>query len=102
VLGTHEKHALVIERKPGTLDKQQIEQAREQMRHLKFHPRDALPNRTALARADALHAELVGEARQELAAAIAALHGALETQDSALISPARERLVSLIAALTRR
>ena len=37
--------------------------AREAMARLKFHPRDALPNATALARADALYVELAGRAR---------------------------------------
>jgi hypothetical protein len=36
-----------------------------------FHPREALPNTTALARADALYVELVGHARDVLGSAIA-------------------------------
>ena len=36
------------------------------MGRLKFHPRDSLPNRTALARADALYAELRGPEREVL------------------------------------
>lgn len=48
------------------------------MAKLKFHPRDSLPNRTALARADALFGELTGEPRQVLAAALGDLRAALE------------------------
>ena len=51
------------------------------MAALKFHPRDTLPNRTTLARADALYTELTKLAREELGHAIAAFRGALESQD---------------------
>ena len=41
------------------------------MARLKFHPRDALPNATLLARADALYVELTGTPRTALGEAIA-------------------------------
>ena len=69
------------------------------MQRLKFHPRDALPNHTALARGDALYMELTGLPREQLGAALAGLRAALETQTPALIEPARERLVSVTEAL---
>lgn len=102
VVGTSQSNSLVIERNPGALTAKQIEQARQQMKRLKFHPRESLPNRTALARADALYAELVGEPRQVLGAAIAALRGALESQDPLVIEAERERLVALTASLSKR
>ena len=80
----------------------QIKAAREAMARLKLHPRDALPNTTALARADALYVELSGPAREELGHAIASFRAALETQDDKEIAPRRERLVALVAALKRR
>jgi molecular chaperone HscC len=101
ILGTQKVEVLVIEQRPGALSGQQLKAAREAMHRLKFHPRDALPNRTALARADALYVEITGLARAELGAAIANLHGALETQEPALIAVAREKLVALTAALSR-
>jgi len=102
VAGTEKKHVVTIEQRSGALSPKQVAQAREAMRHLKFHPRDALPNRTALARADALYAELTGMERAALGAAIGALRGAIETQDPKLIEPARERTVSLTEALRSR
>ncbi len=99
VLGTGKKHVVTIEQRPGALTPKQIERARAALQRLKFHSRDALPNRTALARADALYAELTGLERAELGAAIAALRGALETQDTTLIEAARERAVMITEAL---
>jgi len=95
VLNSDRKHVVVIEQRPGALTPKQIEQARTAMKALKFHPRDALPNRTALARADALYAELTGPARAELGAAIAQLRAAIETQDAQEIELARERAVRI-------
>lgn len=56
----------MIEQKPGTLSEQQMKAARAAMESLKFHPRDTLPNRTALERAEALYMEPTGGARQTL------------------------------------
>jgi molecular chaperone HscC len=69
------------------------------MRALKFHPRDALPNRTALARADGLYTELTGLARAELGAAIMTLRAALEMQDPKAIEAAREHAIKMTEGL---
>jgi molecular chaperone HscC len=88
-----------IESVPGRLSAGQLEQARERLKQLKFHPRDALPNVTALARADAVYVELVGADRTRLGACIAHLRAALEQQDRGSIQAARETLVRIHAEL---
>jgi molecular chaperone HscC len=95
-LRTGKTETLVIEGAPGRLSPQQIEEARRAMQRLKFHPREALPNATLLARAEALYAELTGNARAELGHAMAAFRLGLETQDDATISPHRDRLALLV------
>jgi molecular chaperone HscC len=72
------------------------------MLKLKFHPRDALPNTTALARADALFVELSGPEREILGQAIALLRAALEGQDPKEIELRRERLNATAASLRRK
>jgi molecular chaperone HscC len=101
-LSNGKKQALIIEKSPGRMTAAQVKLAREAMARLKLHPRDALPNTTALARADALYVELSGPAREELGHAIAMLRAALESQDDKEITPRRERLVALVAAFKRR
>ncbi|MCE9666814.1 Hsp70 family protein [Myxococcus stipitatus] len=96
------KEAFVIEQRPGKLSPEQIAEARKQMAALKLHPQDALPNTTALARADALHVQLTGLPREALSSAIARFRLALETQDPGVITPAREHLVALTARLRER
>ncbi|MEO0321497.1 MAG: Hsp70 family protein [Myxococcota bacterium] len=100
--GTDRVESMVIEKHPGRLSKRQIAEARKAMERLKFHPRDSLPNRTALARADALYAELRGPDRELLGALIGELRAVLEAQDEALIAPVRERLVAVTGDLDAR
>ncbi|NBD08167.1 Hsp70 family protein [Corallococcus silvisoli] len=102
VVATGRKEAFVIEQRPGRLTPAQIEDARQRMAALKLHPRDALPNTTALARADALFVELTGAPREELAAAIAGLRLALEAQEPGRIAEVRERLNALVRAFRDR
>ena len=91
--------AVVLQDTPDRLSPEQVEAARAAMQRLKFHPRDALPNTAALARAEALHVELTGAARERLAAAMTAFRAALESHDAEVIRSCRERLLSEIGAL---
>jgi len=90
---------LVIEGSPGRLSAKQLAEARKAMARLKFHPREALPNATLLARADAMYVELTGIVREELGAALSTFRLALESQDDALIASSRDRLALLLGAL---
>jgi molecular chaperone HscC len=99
IFSTGEKHSLVIERAPGRLSKDEIARAHEAMQRLKFHPRDALPNVTALERGDALFVDLTGEARAHLGHHLSAFRLALEGQDRAEIDARRGVLLGAIDAL---
>jgi molecular chaperone HscC len=99
VLSTGKTCTLVLERAPGRLSKKEIETARQSMQRLKLHPRDALPNLAALARADALHLEVIGPAREILGRHIAAFRAALETHDPKTITAYRATLLEVIATL---
>jgi len=101
VQGTERREHLVIEERPGKLTKEQLQRAREAMARLKFHPRDSLPNRTALARADALYVELTGLAREDIGAALGMFRAALEAQDVEMIELMRGRILQMIDAYTR-
>ncbi|MFT3693028.1 MAG: Hsp70 family protein [Kofleriaceae bacterium] len=93
---TGKTDTLVIEGSPGRLTPQQIANAREAMARLKFHPREALPNATLLARADALYVELTGGDRDELGYALSNFRLALEGQDTAQIEEYRSRLTFVV------
>lgn len=89
-----------MEQTPGRLTPAQIAASREALARLKFHPREALPNTTALARADALFVELVGPPRDLLGQAIAAFRAIVEGQDPAAIEGARAQLQELVERLS--
>jgi molecular chaperone HscC len=91
--------ALVIEETPGRLSRKQIEHYREAMARLKLHPRDALPNTTAVLRAQALYVELNGPRRELLGTAIAQFLATLEAQDEPPIRRMREHLNDLVEQL---
>jgi molecular chaperone HscC len=96
VASTGVKHELVIERTPGTLSPTEVEAIRASIQRVAFHPRESLPNTTALARAEALYLELTGEARRVAGSLIARFRGSLETQDPVLITAAREALSAFV------
>jgi len=101
VLSTGKAQTLVLQQTPGRLTPEEIEEARERMAGLKFHPRDSLPNATALARAEALFVELLGPERDALGHALAHFQAALEAQDEALIRQCREHLNEIVALYRR-
>jgi molecular chaperone HscC len=101
LVSTGVTETLVIEGSPGRLTADQLAEARAAMSRLKFHPRDALPNATLLARADALHVELTGDARDELRHALAGFRLALESQDAKVVETARELLTQVVNRLRR-
>ncbi|MCA9704355.1 MAG: Hsp70 family protein [Myxococcales bacterium] len=101
IVSTGHTSTLVIERSPGRMSPQQVEQARVALRGLKFHPRESLPNTTALARAESLFCELRGPARELLGAAMRAFRLALEEQDPAVIDRRRGELLSLVDRFKR-
>jgi molecular chaperone HscC len=102
ITDTGRKFSAVFEQTPGRLTSAQIEAARKGLERLKFHPREALPNVTALNRAEAIYVELRGDAREALAEAMALFRAAIERQNPATIEEARERLVAVTAAVSGR
>lgn len=97
-VSTGRAKAMILERAPGKLTKEQIDATRRKLAKLKVDPRELLPNRTALARADALFVELVGDRRAILGREIAGFVAALATQEPAVIARAREALTATVAA----
>jgi molecular chaperone HscC len=87
---------LVIERQGGALSPEEIEARLAALAALKMHPRDEQVNRQALARAERLYEERLGEERAAIASWIAAFRQALEAQDRERADRARERFVALL------
>ncbi len=101
VTSTQRTETMVIEQHPGRMTAEQLAVARAEMTGLKLHPRETLPNTAAIARAEALYVELVGEPRAELGELLGDFRAVLETQDDTLIVPLREAVLRFLAQHSR-
>ncbi|MDA8522616.1 Hsp70 family protein [Acidovorax sp. NCPPB 4044] len=101
VCSTQKRFRVVIEGNPGLLTEAEIAERLEAMSALKIHPRDAMENRTVLARAERVYAQLRGPAREWLADQILQFEAGLATQDGRMAAQARARLEEQLAHLER-
>jgi molecular chaperone HscC len=102
VVSTKKSVSFTIERSPGRLTKEELLATRKRLERLKFHPREALPNVTALSRAEALYVELTGSERALLGDAIAQFRAALAAQEPELISSLRDALLARVLDMSQR
>jgi molecular chaperone HscC len=102
VLETKQRKSILLENAPGRLTPAQIAEARKAFEKLKFHPREALPNVTALQRAESFYVELTGVERDTVGEQIARFRSVLNSQNPAAIDTAREELMALLDYLARR
>jgi molecular chaperone HscC len=93
VLGTGLRRRIVIEGNPGQLTPEEIERRLAALAHLKVSPRDQAENVAALARAERMFEELLGERREAVGEWIAAFLAALESEDPKAIAQARALLL---------
>lgn len=101
VLETKQRKSILLENAPGRMTPAQIAEARKAFEKLKFHPRDDLPNVTALQRAESLYVELTGLEREAVGQLITRFRAILNGQDPAAIQAGREELMALLDFLAR-
>jgi molecular chaperone HscC len=78
----------------SALNPEEIEERRLALNALKIHPREDLPNKATMARAERLYAELIGGAREQVGQALTQFALVLESQDPSLIQKNRVQLDS--------
>ena len=88
-----------IEGNPGVLTPQEIEKRFADLASLKLHPRDQAENQAALARAERLYEESLGETRQVLQELLRRFEEVLDGQDPRSIQKARYELSKLLVEL---
>ncbi len=89
--------SLVIERAPGSLSPEEIQQRLMQLNALKIHPRDRTENRQLLALASQRYEQTLGERRHLIDHYSAQFEQALESQDLRTIAEARQSLEQILA-----
>lgn len=80
ILSSGAKINKVFEQRPGTMTAKEIKEAIKKFQPLKIHPRDKLPNRTRLERANRLYENLNADERAELSQIINGFEAALDQQ----------------------
>lgn len=101
MLADGRKQRLVIEKNPGVLSRDEIEQRLKQMEGLKIHPRDSMQNRALLARGERLYEEALGDLRDEIGMRIRHFELAIEKQEPRAIDKARDEVTEFFDAIEK-
>jgi len=99
VPATGEKRNLVILDDADAVSASELEQRRERLAGLKFHPREDSRNQALLARAQRCYEGFIGERRELVSSWLMAFEAALESQDPRLIADAQRELGTRLDAL---
>ncbi|PCR94843.1 molecular chaperone HscC [Pseudomonas fluorescens] len=86
------RHSHSIDRSPTGLDEESRQTSHDRLIALKIHPRDALPNRTLLARLERAWMQSLGDEREQIAEWLDAFTTVLGAQQSADITRHRTQL----------
>ena len=92
VIATGTRHELLLEKNPGSMSNEEIRQRLQKLAAIKVHPRDEQPNIAALARAERLYEESLGQQRTMIQAWIIQFTSVLDSQDADLVDKHRREL----------
>lgn len=96
VISTGVKKTMVIEKNPGNMSKEEVQERLEELKEIKIHPREKEENKHLIARGERLYEESIGLARTYIAQGISNFEDALDKQDEREISRAYEELKNLL------
>lgn len=81
VLSTGAKKRLVIEKNPGYLSEDEVQQRLKELESIKIHPRDQEENKLLLSRGERMYEEHVGDVRMYVASCLEQFEEIMEKQD---------------------
>jgi len=87
---------LLLMQGDGGLSEEEARKRLAELAGLKTHPRDEQPNIAALARAERLYAESLGDERRHVQGLIVEFQAALATQDKAFVARQRDALLQAL------
>lgn len=99
LLATGKKLSHSIDRSPTGLDQKARKASHARLAELKIHPRDALPNRTLLARLERAWMQSLGEDREQIGGWLDEFSTALASQQPEQIKRQRQRLTEVLEHL---
>ena len=92
VLSTSETQYKMIKNAPGELTKKEIQQSRDKLAKLKFHPRDIEANKELIAKAERIYESRLSDEREAIQDALNWFEKILNQQDEKETADAREEL----------
>lgn len=92
VLSTGIKKRLVIEKNPGYLSEEEVQQRLKELEAIKIHPRDQEENKFLLSRGERMYEEHVGDVRMYVASCLEQFEAVLEKQDPLEVREAAKML----------
>ncbi len=102
VLRSGHTESLVIQGNPGLMSDDEVQRRLRELSALKIHPRDRLENRTLMARAERLYAQLRGAEREWLASRTLQFERLMAGQDLRAIAAARKEFEAELDQAERR
>lgn len=95
VVSTGVKKRMVIEKNPGYMSQEEIEERLNDLSYIKIHPRNKEENKLLLARGERLYEESIGEIRLTIAKAMEWFEAILDKQDEHEIEEAAKEVQEL-------
>lgn len=92
VVSTGMKSRVVIEKSPGSMSEEEIEERLNALQDIKIHPRDKSENRLLLAKGERLYEEYLGEKREYIGVLLQKFESILSRQDEREIKKMAKRL----------
>jgi len=96
VIASGDRHSLMIADPEDQVSPAEIERRRAALALLKQHPRDSEANRAAMARAERLWEDALGDERDYIGRLIQQFQGALATQDVRTADTARDEMMAAL------
>lgn len=94
VNSTGENCSTIIEKSPGAISQQEILASLKKLQAIKIHPRETQHNRAALARAERIYEQSLGDSRHYISYLISEFEAILALQDLKKADQARDELMA--------
>ena len=101
VVSTGKKGRLIIEKSPGSLSREEIDERFRVLESIKIHPREHTENRLLLAKGERLYQEALGENREHIDYILRRFEQVLESQNERAIKKAAKELKGKLEEIER-
>ncbi|MHC1682929.1 MAG: molecular chaperone HscC [Clostridiaceae bacterium] len=102
VVKTGVKSRIVLEKSPGSMTQEEIEESLKKLKDIKIHPRDRAENKLLLARGERIYEESIGQLREYVSIVLQDFDNALFRQNDKEVKIAANKLKKALDEIERR